>query len=242
METTSTSTDSEGHPPMTEPTPLDEQKQSAIRCISDSIGKHQFVKRDGLPGFTCRNHICAAQGTIFLTLKNCYDHQAIVVANDLLSSLRFDRGWDLRDAGVVEEDMDEDFTYSVLTDILDAEPAGRSYADRRAREEARSRDGFSTIEEFKAAAASAGTAPLAVTAAGSAILSIPGIEAYGPARGSAGAGGANALFARFLTAPATGEAQPGSAMAAANAAGDALAPARAEMLSQLQERYGKAAK
>jgi hypothetical protein len=119
----------------TEPTPLDEQKQSAIRSISDSIGKHQFVKREGI-GFTCRDHVCASKGTIFLTLKDRYDHQALVAVNDLLSSLRWDRGYDLEDAGVPEEDREKDFTYSLLTDILDAVPAGRSYADRRARQEA----------------------------------------------------------------------------------------------------------
>lgn len=118
---------------MTEPTELDEQKQSAVRTISDSIGKHQFVKREGFLGFTCRDHVCASKGTVFLTLKDRYDHQAIVAVNDLLSSLRWDRGYELEDEGVAEADLDEDFTYSLLTDILDATPAGRSYADRMAR-------------------------------------------------------------------------------------------------------------
>lgn len=121
---------------MTEPTELDEQKTTAVRTISDSIGKHQFVKREGFLGFTCRDHVCASKGTVFLTLKDRYDHQAIVAVNDLLSSLRWDRGWDLEDQGVAEADLEKDFTYSVLTDILDAAPAGRSYADRRARQEA----------------------------------------------------------------------------------------------------------
>jgi hypothetical protein len=169
METTSTSTDSEGHPPMTEPTPLDEQKTAAIRSISDSIGTHQFVKREEGLGYTCRNRVCADNGTIFLTLKNRYDHQAIVAVNDLLSSLRWSRGYDLHDEDVPEDDFEKDFIYSLLTDILDAEPAGRSYADRRAREEARNRDGFSTIAEVKTSAA-----PAAV----SALVSIPGVEAY----------------------------------------------------------------
>lgn len=120
----------------TDPTELDEQKQSAVRRIADSIGSHQPVKRDGLPGWTCRNHVCAGKGTIFVTRKNLYDHQSIVAVNDLLSSLRFSRGYDLEDAGVKEAALEEDFTYSVLTDLLDATPAGRSYADRRARQEA----------------------------------------------------------------------------------------------------------
>lgn len=126
---------SEGHT-MTEPNDLDEQKTSAVHRISDSIGQHQPVKREGLPGWNCRNHICAEKGIIFVTRKSLHDHQAIVAVNDLLSSLRFEREYDLEDAGVAETDLEKDFTYSALTDILDAAPAGRSYADRRARQEA----------------------------------------------------------------------------------------------------------
>lgn len=120
----------------TEPNEVDEQKQSAVRRISDSISSHQPVKRADLPGWNCRNHVCAEKGIVFVTRKNLHDHQAIVAVNDLLSSLRFDRGYDLGDEGVEEADLEKDFAYSVLTDILDAAPAGRSYADRRARQEA----------------------------------------------------------------------------------------------------------
>lgn len=127
---------SEGHTMTTEPSELDEQKTSAVRRISESISSHQPVKRADLPGWNCRNHICAEKGIIFVTRKSLHDHQAIVAVNDLLSFLRFDRGWDLEDQGVEEADREKDFTYSVLTDLLDAAPAGRSYADRRARQEA----------------------------------------------------------------------------------------------------------
>lgn len=127
---------SEGHTMTTEPNELDEQKTAAVHRISDSIGQHQPVKREGLPGWNCRNHICAEKGIIFVTRKSLHDHQAIVAVNDLFSSLRFERGYELGDEGAAEADLDKDFTYSLLTDILDATPAGRSYADRRARQEA----------------------------------------------------------------------------------------------------------
>lgn len=112
---------------------LDFEKMQAIRRIADSIGGHQMVKREGLPGSTCRNHVCAEKGTIFLTRGDIYRHQSSVAVNDLLSFLRSEREYDLADAGVSDEAMEEDFTFSALTDLLDATPAGRSYADRKAR-------------------------------------------------------------------------------------------------------------
>lgn len=116
-----------------EPTDLDFEKMQAVRQIAASIGSHQPVKRDGLPGSTCRNDVCAAQGTIFLTRGDIYRHQSTVAVNDLLHFLRFDREIDLADSGVAKADMEQDFTYSALTDLLDATPAGRSYAERTAR-------------------------------------------------------------------------------------------------------------
>jgi hypothetical protein len=115
---------------------LDEQKLSAIRRIAESIGRHQPVERDGLPGATCRNRVCAEKGIIFLTRADIHRHQAMVAVNDLLGSLRFDRILDLEEADVPVEEMEDDFTFSALTDLLDAVPEGRSYADRRARQEA----------------------------------------------------------------------------------------------------------
>jgi hypothetical protein len=112
---------------------LDIEKTDAVRNIANSIGSHQPVKRDGLPGFTCRNRVCASKGTILLTLGEIHNHQSVVAVNDLLSSLRFDRIMDLEEADVPIDAMEDDFTFSVLTDILDATPAGRSYADREAR-------------------------------------------------------------------------------------------------------------
>lgn len=116
-----------------EPSDLDFEKMQAVRQIASSIGAHQMVKRDGLPGSTCRNAVCSEQGTIFLTRAQMYQHQSVVAVNDFLSFLRFDREIDLTDEGVAPEDMEQDFTYSVLTDLLDAIPAGRSYAERTAR-------------------------------------------------------------------------------------------------------------
>lgn len=116
-----------------EPSDLDLEKMQAVRQIAASIGAHQMVKRDGLPGSTCRNPVCAEKGTIFLTRAQMYQHQSVVAVNDFLAFLRFDREIDLADEGVARADMDQDFTYSALTDLLDATPAGRSYAERTAR-------------------------------------------------------------------------------------------------------------
>lgn len=114
---------------------LDEQKLGAIRRIAESIGRHQPVEREGLPGATCRNRVCAQKGTIFLTRADIHRHQAMVGVNDLLGSLRFDRILDLEEADVPVDAMEDDFTFSALTDLLDAVPEGRSYADRRARQQ-----------------------------------------------------------------------------------------------------------
>ncbi|QOD06047.1 hypothetical protein [Pseudarthrobacter sp. BIM B-2242] len=116
-----------------EPSELDEQKMLAVRQIAGSIGSHQPVKREGLPGHTCRDRVCAEKGTLFLTRGDFYRHQSVVAVNDLIAYLRFDRELDLADEGVTKDAMDTDFTHSLLTDILDATPAGRSYAERAAR-------------------------------------------------------------------------------------------------------------
>lgn len=116
-----------------EPSQLDVQKQDAVRRLAESIGSHQPVKREDGPGWTCRNLICAGKGIIFLTLGDRYRHQSVVAVNDLLSGLRFGREIDLGEEGVSGQDMEADFTYSLLTDLLDAAPAGRSYAERTSR-------------------------------------------------------------------------------------------------------------
>lgn len=114
---------------------LDEQKLSAIRRIAETIGRHQPVEREGLPGATCRNRVCASKGTVFLTRADIHNHQAMVAVNDLLGSLRFDRILDLEEADVPVDAMEDDFTFSALTDLLDAVPEGRSYADRKSRQQ-----------------------------------------------------------------------------------------------------------
>lgn len=114
-------------------TDLDIQKTEAVTRIAESIGSHQPVKREGLPGSACRNHVCAAQGTILLTRADIHRHQAVVAVNDLLSGLRFDREFDLGEEGLSDEEIEGDFTFELLTDLLDASPTGRSYADRSAR-------------------------------------------------------------------------------------------------------------
>lgn len=55
--------------------------ERALDRISRSIAEHQPVRREGAVGSTCRNPLC--NGVIFLTIKDRYNHQAVVLANDL---------------------------------------------------------------------------------------------------------------------------------------------------------------
>ncbi len=112
---------------------LDQQKRDAVRLIADSIGRHRPVRREGLPGSTCSNAVCAATGVIFLTRAAVAGHQAVVAVNDYLASLRFTREGELDEQGTAPGAMEDDFTFSLLTDLLDAHPAGRTYAERMAR-------------------------------------------------------------------------------------------------------------
>lgn len=57
----------------------------ALERIARSIGEHQTVKRENAVGSTCRNRAC--KGVIFLNLNDRYNHQAVVLANDLQADL-----------------------------------------------------------------------------------------------------------------------------------------------------------
>ncbi|MET4143855.1 hypothetical protein [Arthrobacter sp. UYCo732] len=74
-------------------------RQRALERISRSISEHQAVKREDAVGSTCRNRGC--QGVIFLNLNDRYNHQAVVIANDLQADL----DWYLQ---ILREDAEED--------------------------------------------------------------------------------------------------------------------------------------
>jgi hypothetical protein len=59
----------------------------ALERIARSLAEHQPVKREDGVFMTCRNRVC--KGVIFLNLQDRYNHQAVVLVNDLQSDLDF---------------------------------------------------------------------------------------------------------------------------------------------------------
>ncbi len=57
----------------------------ALDRISRSIAEHQSVRREEGIGSTCKNPAC--NGVIFLTLNDRYNHQSVVLVNDLQREL-----------------------------------------------------------------------------------------------------------------------------------------------------------
>lgn len=80
---------------MTEYTP----RMRALARIARSLSEHQAVRREDGPFSTCKNLACT--GVIFLNLNDRYNHQAVVLVNDLQADL----DWYLR---VLREDAEED--------------------------------------------------------------------------------------------------------------------------------------
>lgn len=60
-------------------------RMRALERVARSIAEHQSVRREEGIGSTCKNRAC--QGVIFLNLNDRYNHQAIVLVNDLQSDL-----------------------------------------------------------------------------------------------------------------------------------------------------------
>jgi hypothetical protein len=60
-------------------------RMRALDRIARSISEHQHVSREDGPFSTCRNPVC--NGVIFLTRRDRYNHQAVVIANDLQRDL-----------------------------------------------------------------------------------------------------------------------------------------------------------
>jgi hypothetical protein len=60
-------------------------RMRALERVARSIAEHQPVRREEGIGSTCKNRAC--RGVIFLNLNDRYNHQAIVLVNDLQSDL-----------------------------------------------------------------------------------------------------------------------------------------------------------
>lgn len=102
-------------------------RMRALDRIARSISEHQPVRRDEGIGSTCKNPAC--KGVIFLNIRDRYNHQSVVLVNDLQSDLdwylqvlREDAAEDGRE--VIEEALAEVRSeYLVLAPAPAAEPA-----------------------------------------------------------------------------------------------------------------------
>lgn len=71
-------------------------RMRALDRIARSISEHQAVRREDGPFSTCKNPAC--NGVIFLNMRNRYEHQAIVMVNDLQRELDFSLQYAREDA------------------------------------------------------------------------------------------------------------------------------------------------
>lgn len=102
-------------------------RMRALDRIARSISEHQPVRRDEGFGSTCKNPAC--KGVIFLNIRDRYNHQSVVLVNDLqsdldwhLQNLREDAAEDGRE--VTEEALaDARSEYLVLAPSPAADPA-----------------------------------------------------------------------------------------------------------------------
>ncbi|HEX9227586.1 MAG TPA: hypothetical protein VF885_13160 [Arthrobacter sp.] len=85
-------------------------RMRALDRIAKSISEHQPVRREDGPFSTCKNPAC--NGVIFINIRARYEHQAVVMVNDLqadldwyLEILREDAAADGRE--VTEEELAE---------------------------------------------------------------------------------------------------------------------------------------
>lgn len=74
-------------------------RMRALTRIARSLSEHQAVRREDGPFSTCRNRLC--KEPVFLNMKARYEHQAIVMVNDLQSELDYALA-DARDDARVE--------------------------------------------------------------------------------------------------------------------------------------------
>lgn len=102
-------------------------RMRALDRIARSLAEHQPVRREEGIGSTCKNRAC--NGVIFLTLNDRYNHQSVVLVNDLQRDLDFDLEY-LRDEAEKEgrEVTDEELAevrseYLILGPVPTPEPA-----------------------------------------------------------------------------------------------------------------------
>jgi hypothetical protein len=88
----------------------------ALERIARSLAQHQPVRREEGIGSTCKNPAC--KGVIFLSLNDRYDHQAIVLVNDLQSELDWTLQIQQEDAEEEGREVTEDELAEIRADYL----------------------------------------------------------------------------------------------------------------------------
>ncbi|HEX9088085.1 MAG TPA: hypothetical protein VF867_11215 [Arthrobacter sp.] len=102
---------------MTEYTP----RMRALARIADSLSEHQAVRREDGPFSTCKNRLC--NGVIFVNMLARYQHQAVVLVNDLQRELDLTLG-DARDAAKAEgRELTAEEEAAIRSDFLVLAPA-----------------------------------------------------------------------------------------------------------------------
>jgi hypothetical protein len=86
-------------------------RMRALDRIARSLAEHQPVKREVGIGSTCKNHAC--KGVIFLTLNDRYNHQSVVLVNDLQSEL----DWAMQIQREDAEEEDREVTKEEIAEI-----------------------------------------------------------------------------------------------------------------------------
>ena len=96
-------------------------RMRALDRIVRSISEHQAVKREDGPFMTCKNLAC--KGVIFFNLNDRYNHQSVVLVNDLQSDLDWHLQYLRDDAKGEGRDVTEEELAEIRAEYLILAPA-----------------------------------------------------------------------------------------------------------------------
>jgi hypothetical protein len=96
-------------------------RMRALDRIARSISEHQPVRREDGPFSTCKNPAC--NGVIFVNIRARYEHQAIVMVNDLQRELDFTLQYEREDAEAEGRELTADDEAEIRSDFLVLAPA-----------------------------------------------------------------------------------------------------------------------
>lgn len=96
-------------------------RMRALDRIARSISEHQAVRREDGPFSTCKNPAC--NGVIFVNMRARYEHQAVVMVNDLQRELDFTLQYAREDAQAEGRELTADEEAEIRSDFLVLAPA-----------------------------------------------------------------------------------------------------------------------